>query len=193
MKHLLLFAAAIVLPASAALSAQDTLPPSETEASEGATENLALALAILNTAYPDDSHIALFQETTDQLEAQMAQTMEGIITDAGAMEIVTRWQQNASVETDAILMRNIPALMDAWATAFADIYTKQELEDILAFVSTPSGQSFMANQTKLLSHPAFAQANQAFMAETMEVVTGKVPELVQELQEYEASKQASAE
>ncbi|MEL7189949.1 MAG: hypothetical protein AAGK17_10395, partial [Pseudomonadota bacterium] len=63
-----------------------------------------------------------------------------------------------------------------------------ELEDILAFVATPSGQAFMTKQTQIIAHPAFAEANQAFIEETLGVVTNRMPALIERLQAYEASK-----
>ncbi|MEL7189575.1 MAG: hypothetical protein AAGK17_08500, partial [Pseudomonadota bacterium] len=109
MKHLLALAVAVALPLSPAYALQETTSSAYDEVD---ADKLVLAQAILDTAYPGDSHIALFQETTEQLEAQMTQGLDGIITDEGALEIVKQWQEEASVETDAILLRSIPSLME---------------------------------------------------------------------------------
>lgn len=185
MKHFLTLAAAMALPLSPAYAIQETASSGYSEVD---AEKLALAKSILEMAYPGDSHIALFQETADQMEAQMTQGLDGVMTDEGALEIVKQWQEEASVETDAVLLRSIPSLVEAWAISFAATYSKQELEDISAFVATPSGQAFMTKQTQIIAHPAFAEANQAFIEETLGVVTNRMPALIERLQAYEASK-----
>ncbi|MEP0390682.1 MAG: DUF2059 domain-containing protein [Erythrobacter sp.] len=187
---------AIIGAAMATTSVSAAEPSSQIAGAQAETTDeakLALAQAILEQAYPGDSHIKLFQDTAEQMEAQVAQSLDGLVTDEGALAILVQWQELASVETNEILLRNIPMLMDAWAIAFADLYSTQELQDILAFVSTPSGQAFMGRQAELISHPAFSDANQTYMAEIMQVVTNKMPELVEELMQYEAAKQSPTE
>ena len=193
MKHAVLVLAAVFLPIGASLSAQENGQEQTAEISEVNSVNVELARKILAVSYPDDTHIELFQKTAKEMESQTIESLGGIISDAGALEVVTAWQDSVSLETDEIMLRNIPALMDAWAIAYASTYSQQALEDILAFVSTPSGQEFMAKQVDVISHPAFAQANQAYIGETITVVTRKIPELVEQLQAYNASKKTAIE
>jgi len=175
----------IVAPAAMAQDVEeDTVSAAALDA-----ERSALAQAIIDRAFPEETRLAMFQATADQMQAQMTQSLGNIITDEGAMAILTKWQVETLAESSLLLEQNVPLLMDAWASAYADIHTKQELEDILDFVSTPSGQAFMAKSTEVMAHPAFAAANQTYMDQTMELVMGKMPSLIQDLQSYEDSKQ----
>ena len=46
----------------------------------------------------------------------------------------------------------------------------------------------MTKQTQIIAHPAFAEAKEAFIEETLGVVTTRMPALIERLQAYEASK-----
>ncbi|GMN01563.1 hypothetical protein [Erythrobacter sp. MTPC3] len=169
------------------LSAQGDAVSGEIGVSEGAETRLELANAILEKAYPEEAQVAMFQAVADQMEAQMMQSISQMITDPGSLQIIADWQDRISVETDAIMRRQIPDLMQAWAISYADIHTETELRDILAFVSTPSGKAMMSKSADIISHPAFAAANQTYMDETTAVVMSKLPELVKEVSAYKAA------
>lgn len=151
-------------------------------------EHMALAQGVIDQAFPEEARTALFQESSELMQAQMTQTLANLVKDAGAIEILTAWQEAINVESSAILQRNIPMLMDGMATAYADTFSKKELADILEFVSTPSGQAFMLRSTDVLSHPAFAAANQTYIDESMELVISNLPDLIEDLSVYEDSK-----
>ncbi|MEM1051503.1 MAG: hypothetical protein AAGI28_05340 [Pseudomonadota bacterium] len=162
-------------------------------ASANGPTRLELANAILDISFPEDMRLAMFQTTSKQMEAQMMQSLSGVITDEGALELVSKWQAALSPESDALLKHYVPLIMEAWAVSYAQIHSEQELEDILAFVKTPSGQAFMQRSTDILSHPAFAEANQAYINATTELVMERIPDLVQALQSYQASKATDEE
>jgi len=170
--------------AAAPLAAQDATSGNDTAVSDRAETRLELAQEILDIGFPEDTQVEMFQKVADQMKAQTLQSLQGTIPDDGAMEILVAWQDRISVETDAILRSRIPSLMDAWAVAYADTFSENELRDIRDFVSTPSGGAFMTRSNDVLFHPAFAAANQEYMNETMTLVMGKVPELMDDIQAY---------
>lgn len=184
-----LAAALIAFPAAA----QDAEQPEVAPVEQAPSESLTLATQIIDIAYPIETRAAMFQGVSKQMEAQMLQSLEGIITDEGALAIVTEWQKGLSVKTDAILERNIPNLMEAWTRAYADIYSEQELRDILAFVSTPSGNTFLQKSNDVLGHPVFSAANQSYMNEIMALIPKEVPDLVQKIKDYKVAQSEAPE
>ncbi len=169
------------------LAAQDV--PGDDDATVAETSNVRLSLAadIVDKSFPEETRVEMFQAVTDQMESQMMQSLNGMITDENARGTIADWQERLSVKTDAIMRNHIPALMDGWVIAYADTYSEPELRDILAFVSTPSGQAFMQRSQELMSHPAFAGANQKYMDETMTVLMDEMPGLMEELIASEAN------
>ncbi|MEM1195891.1 MAG: DUF2059 domain-containing protein [Pseudomonadota bacterium] len=176
-------------PLSAQEEASNTAPP-QTEVSSA---RLELANQIIDLAYPSDTRMAMFQKVSEQMEAQMLQSLQGIINDEGALAILSEWQEGMSVKTDAILERNVPLLMKAWALAYADIYTEPELRDILAFVSTPTGKVFLSKTNDVIGHPEFAAANQDYIDEIVALIPGEIPALVERIEAYQAEQDKAAE
>ncbi|MGB3470108.1 MAG: DUF2059 domain-containing protein [Erythrobacter sp.] len=179
----LVFAGALL---SVPLAAQESGTASAAPVAETDPTRLELSNQIIDLAYPLETRVEMFQKMSKQMEAQMLQSLQGIIDDEGAVAILTEWQDELSVKTDAIMVRNIPSLMEAWSIAYADVYTEQELRAILAFVSTPTGKTFLAKANDVLGHPAFGAANQSYMDEIMALIPAEMPGLMQRLKDYKA-------
>ncbi|MEM9501842.1 MAG: DUF2059 domain-containing protein [Pseudomonadota bacterium] len=143
-----------------------------------------LANQILARSYPEETREPMFRAVAEQMEAQMLQTLRGQVDDEGALAIIQAWQDRISEETNLVLKQAIPDLMNSWAISFSEVFSEQELRDILAFVSTDTGQSFMLKSADVVSHPDFAAANQRYMDETMAIVMSRLPDLISELGEY---------
>ena len=169
-------ALALTAPATAFAQAQ----PPGTDLSE----RQALSQEILAISYPVETREAMFAAVVDQLETQMMAAVSDDIKDDGAREIVSRFQRDLSQEQRAILNRHIPLLMDAWARSYAEVFSAEELRDILAFVETDTGRTFMLRSVEVMSEPHFAAANQAFMNEAMSAAQQRLPELYAELTAY---------
>lgn len=145
-------------------------------------DRVALAEQIVESAYPVEVREQMFMAVVDQMEAQTLQTVKSQMgLDADALAVLEHWQAEVSREQRVILRKHIPMLIDAWAKSYATIFSKEELEDILAFVRTDTGKSFMLRSTDLLSEPAFAAANQAYMDEAMAVTFEHMPDLMDDL------------
>lgn len=183
-----LTASLAAFPLAAKESGGDTASPT----AEASSVRLELAKQIIDLAYPQDTRIELFRKVSKQIETQMLESLEGIVTDDGAITIVTEWQTGMSTKTDEILVRNVPALMEGWVKAYSEIYSEQELRDILAFVSTPSGATFLAKTSEVTVHPDFASTNQGYMNEIMALIPAEIPTLVAKLREYKAEQDAAA-
>ncbi|MEO0461731.1 MAG: DUF2059 domain-containing protein [Pseudomonadota bacterium] len=184
-----LAAALIAFPAAA----QDAEQPEVAPVEQAPSESLTLATQIIDIAYPIETRAATFQGASKQMEAQMLQSLEGIIADEGALAALKQWQEGMSVKTDKITERYIPSIMQALKSAYADIYTEQELRDILAFVSTPSGKSFLQKTNYILSHPAVTAASQSHMNEIMALIPEEIPALVQRIKDSKAAQTEASE
>lgn len=160
--------------------------------STNVADRLALAEKIIAISYPEDKREAMFFAATDQTTAQVLKSMEGWITDEGAREIVDAHILEMTEQQKIVLRRHIPRIMTAFAVAYSNLFDESELRDILTFVETPTGSTFLIRSVDILSDPNFAAVNQAHMDETMSVVKDSIPILVTKLTEYKAG-QATAE
>ena len=145
---------------------------------------LVVARQIVDIAYPPEEREAMFMATVDQMEAQMLQSLSGQIKEDGAIDIIRDFQKEARADQERILRSHIPNLMDGWTRAYADIFSAKELSDILAFLKTETGRTFMMRNAAIMSNPHFAQANQAFMDESMSATMAKIPDLMKSLIDY---------
>ena len=163
--------------------------PGHVQAEEASVElsskaRLELSRQIIDIAYPASERQAMFEAVGQQMEQQMLSSVRPHVTDPGMMAIVEKFQREVSQEQKPILERNVPLLMDAWAKAYAEVFSESELRDILAFVQTETGATFMMRSTEVMSNQHFAAANEAYTSEAMAVVMGKMPQLVEELASY---------
>ncbi|MBO6526766.1 hypothetical protein [Erythrobacter sp.] len=172
----------------AALALSPTVVSAQESASIGTTDvELQLAHEIVAIAYPESEREAMFQGVSEQMEAQLMRSMGPLLNDPGALAIVEDFQKEVAEDQKPILKRHIPLLMDAWAQGYAEIFSEQELRDILAFVTTKTGSSFMLKSAEVMTNPQFAAANEAYMSEAMAVVFAKMPALVEAMTEYKES------
>lgn len=185
-------AALAAVCAPSAVVAQGAQAPSQ---AEPAAEEIALARQIVELGYPPEQREELFFGAMDQMTAQMRKgslaTMEA--KDPGAIAILDRWLANYLADGKVVLRRHLPVIMNGITQSYASLFTEQELRDILAFVSTPSGKSFFVQSSNILSQPAFAEANQAYMTDVLAGLPAARAALMKELAEYYAAKSAENE
>ncbi|WP_239805956.1 DUF2059 domain-containing protein [Croceicoccus hydrothermalis] len=138
---------------------------------------LALARQIVADAYPEEERAAMFGGAADAAVAQMMSAV-GADVPPGVRAIVEEETNRFLADSKDVLARHIPALMDSYAIAYRDEFTEAELRDIADFVKTPTGSTFLTRSVKMIGNPAFAAANQAYMAEIMAMM----PELRQRVE-----------
>lgn len=175
MKFVIVLAVAAMSLAVPALAQAQKSPAATTSAVE-----LQLAREIIDTGYPQDVREPMFMAVSEQMEQQvMASVMQQMgDAPAGARKVIRDWQAEVTEEQRQILRRHIPALMQAWAASYASIFSEAELRDILAFVQTDTGRTFMMKSTDVIGDPAFASANQAYLDETMALMQDRMPDLI---------------
>ena len=145
---------------------------------------LDLAVQILDRGLPPERRVAVFMSTTDGILEQMDNTMPSGIDDPEVAAIVKDHRSEMIVRMKDVLVKHLPSIMEGWAIALAMEFTEKELRDILAFVSTPSGQRFFENSSKIVSSPAFAAANEAYMRDIFGMIPQEQRKLRAKLREH---------
>ncbi|QFT77800.1 DUF2059 domain-containing protein [Erythrobacter sp. THAF29] len=156
---------------------------------------LALATQIVEIGYPKESREALFHGPMDQTIVQLRKSLGPYLPsdDPEAIKILDDWIDKYTAESKVILAKHIPAIMDGMAEAYASLFSEEELRDILAFVETPSGKQFFDLMPQVMGEPGFADANQAYMDESMEKLIPAQRELLNRLEEHRKKKDEPAE
>ena len=183
------------LLAAVALSATvvQAAPPGSTvhQAVQSSADKLQIARQIVDRGFPPEKREAMFFATMDAMMLQMreatAKQMPG--QDAGAQAIVDAWSSELANRMKPKLASHVPALMDALAAGYAVIFTHEELADILAFVSTRSGQRFVELSPAVIATPAFAQANQAYLHDALSGLPEAQRNLADRLTKYFQAKE----
>ena len=175
---------AVTVPHTALSAQEDVLV-----APEGSQSSIDLAREIIALGMPESRREAIFFATMDQMMAQMieAQNKATPIDDPQVKAIIDRHIEEFKVEAQTILSARIPDMMDAWALAYANMFSQQQLRDIRDFVATPSGQAFFELSPAIAAEPNFASANQRYMDEVISLVPGMQARLRDELVDYLAS------
>ncbi len=177
----------------AAVPAQAAAPeaPSITTAAPNA-EKLGVARQIIDQGFPVAMREPMFMATMDQMVAQTREaTLRAYgLTDEGAVAILDQWSDEYVDSSKVLLRRHIPKLMEAMAASYAAIFTLEELKDILAFASTPSGQRFFQLSPALLAEPNFAAANQVYINDVQAQMPSAIQELVRRLERYKNDREA---
>ena len=156
-----------------------------------AAEKIALAQRIVDLGYPRERREAMFFAAMDQMVGQMREATTNSLpaSDEGAMAIVDDWTRRYIADSKQVMRRHIPFLMDGMVQSYAAMFTTVELQDILAFVSTPSGQRFFELSPAVLAEPNFARANQGYMNEVMGEMPAAQADLIRRLKDYFAKQQ----
>ncbi len=197
------------LPLAAQIAAQDgaqqTLQPdaaAQPDAEPQATHppqiapppspvDLALARQIVDLGYPEAEREVIFFGTMDQTVAQMRLAIAPTLPqdDPGAVAILDEWIGEYIEDSKVLLGKHIPSIMDGMVAAYANMFTTEELTDILAFVQTPSGQRYFELSPALIAEPSFAEANQRYMDESMSLLEPARDDLMARLIEYMSTRE----
>lgn len=183
MSRILLAAALVLIPAPAV--AQSSAVPAAPADREIDPAALATAREIIRVGFPEEQRTAMFGQVVDSMSAQVRSAMMGPLNnDPGAKAIVERKLTQFLASGKAVMVRHIPAFMDAYAKAFAREFSPAELIAILDFVKTPAGSRFLSRSSVIVSDPAFAAANEAYLRELQPLMQAMQMELRTEMRAY---------
>ena len=171
------------LPVFAALSLTLATPVEVWAQDVPATEltNLQLAREIVDRGYPVEGRMDMFTSFVDELISQMRTAGPAAAGDAQLSAVLDKYGERVVELTRKVLGRHLDEIMEGMVLAYADTFTRDELEGLHAFISSPAGEGFLARSMAVMSHPAYAQANQDYMADYMRQMPGLEAELRAEL------------
>lgn len=184
------FAAFAVLPAAGAAPclAQDGRAAA---AAEIDPERLAIANEVIDLSYPPAGRSALLMSAVDaitpQVRSAMAEVAGGTI-DAGMEAILQRFFARVRAHTERVVAQHGNSIFSAYARAYARRFTRDELVQIRAFVSTPAGRKYVQEAVRLLADPDVARANTAYMTSAFASLESMQAELRRELEAYVRSR-----
>ena len=180
-------AALAVLLSLGAPAAAVSQPVARAASAELDPESLAIANQIVDLAFPPASRHAMLMRTT---EAMMAQARAASLEasrgqfDAGAEQILQRYFERVRAVAERSIANDTAPLFTAIARAYARRFTRSELVEIRAFVSTPTGAKYLQQSSELLSDPDVAQANTAYMTNAFAAIRPLIEDLNRELQAH---------
>ena len=182
------------LVASSPALAQPAAPSSARSASPASPAHdpasLALARQILSIAYPADKRSQMMDTMITAIVDQSTKALDTaeFSKDPEFQALIERSTKRMWDQFTASMQSSLPDYFDSMAQAYARSFSRDDLEAILAFVKTPTGQRYFGRAPLILKDPAVQAAAQRLMAKMMM----KVPELSrenkQDIEDYVAKK-----
>jgi hypothetical protein len=183
-----LVASAVVLLALAQAGQARAQPAPSGATTQLDSERLRLANQIMDLAYPPESRRAMLLRAAEAMADQArvaAFAVVGSNMDDGVRRIIERHLDRVRAEHERIIGEgSVAPIFAAFARAYARRFTSEELEQIRAFVATPTGAKYMQQSSDLLSDPEVAQANTEYMARAFAAIQPLQAEMFEELREY---------
>jgi len=188
----LAFAAALAALTPAGVAAQGQ--PAETVTPDA--RSVELAREIIAIGMPEEDRETVFAATMDQMIGQMreAQRQSGVSSEDPRIEAII--DENLAEFRDnaiGVIRGHLPSLMEAWALAYANTFSREDLLAIREFVRTPAGQRFFQLSPAIAAEPNFAAANQLYMNDVMAMLPALQARLKKDIVDYLEAKQAEGE
>ena len=151
---------------------------------------VALGKEIIDLGLPEERRTAIFMSAMNDMMAQMEQATEASAgaPDPEVKKITKKYIDQFKKDASGVLETHLPNMMDAMATAYAETFSKEELQDIRDFVATPSGQKFVEYSPRIMSSPSYAAANQKYMQDILQTIGPMRESVNRELIQYLQSK-----
>ena len=152
-------------------------------------DEMAEAMIIMDVMFPADTREEMMLDTVRTMGNQMAASMMNgpIFEDPGIRVIMDEFIADVPEMMRPAIAEHMPSMIKSTAIAYTREFTLEELQDIRAFATTPSGRNYFSNVQSLLADPAVAATNQEFFARVSEMQAEQVPVLQQKLTEYLAA------
>lgn len=146
---------------------------------------LAEAHAIIAIMFPPATRDAMVRKLMDQLDAQFRQgTGIGNFGDPGFNKIVNDALDAMHPRQIEMLQQHMPGLLDASAMAYTRMFTLDELKDVHAFATTPSGARYLQRVVDVMGDPGVAKANADLIADAQKLAISMSGDLKDKLVAY---------
>ena len=149
-------------------------------------DELVEAQAIMNAMFPPETREDSMLELMASMGSQVADgMMQGpVFEEPGIKAIMDEFVAEMPVVMRPMLVDYLPKMIDATAIAYTREFTLEELRDISAFASTPSGKRYFSEAQSLLNDPVVAEVNKEFFANVSTVQQAETVKLTQKVQQY---------
>jgi hypothetical protein len=164
--------------------AQTGTPPAVAVSAPLNPESLALARRLMEFTYPLAQRPVLFAGPARAITEQTRQAAMAGITDAGLRALIEKSVQAIPPRLQPITAKNIPALVDGYARAYARAFKVEELRQIVAFAQTPAGTHYLAPGAFLIADPDVVAANRAYGEEMKAAQQQAIAELIRDGRAY---------
>lgn len=159
-----LLLAAAIGSASPVYAAQEKAPAAAPSASAIDPVAQKKAQSLIEIILPPEQRDAMFASAVNAMMGNMLSgIMEGDSTLRDALEeapeakpVFAQFIDRQRELVIADLRETTPELMMAYANAYARLFTADELDQIAAFVRTPTGRKYVQRSSQILSDPDFA-------------------------------------
>lgn len=171
-------ATALVLFTSPAFAQGDSYTPPADELEE--------AMAIMQVIFPPETREQDMLETSVTMGNQVAASMMTgpIFEEPGVRAIMDEFVDALPEIMAPLISKHLPAMIKSTAIAYTREFTLEELQDIRAFASTPTGARYFSSTQRVLSDPAVAESNQVFFGEVNEAQQVQLKALQRKIVDY---------
>jgi hypothetical protein len=187
----LTFWAGLTLAVPSALAQTPVSPSAAAIVSQSATENaeaLRLAREIVAIAFPPEQQSATMHQLLVAFTQQMKTAWASDLNDPGLNTILDRYIASIPDRLMPLINQHMPLMLDATAQAYTREFSLSEIVQLRAFAGTAVGTHMLSRGTALLSDPAVAQANQAYLRELQSLNAQASSELRGEVEAYLSKK-----
>ncbi|MFT3968456.1 MAG: DUF2059 domain-containing protein [Sphingobium sp.] len=145
-------------------------------------ERLQLGREIVDLGFPEEERQAMFFGSVDSMIEQLSKVQLAQFADEPAVKtMVEEGVEGMVADIKPIIARNIPMFMESYAKAYAREFTRDELIELRAFVTTPTGRHFMSRSTQILNDPDFKASYEAYLRELNPVLQAGQKALIEKL------------
>ena len=147
---------------------------------------MALGRQVIAIIYPPEKRDAMMASMVDTLMAQIraGTHLPAMFNDPGLKAILDRNFAAMPSRLMPVIIRNLPRMHEAIATAYAREFSNAELTEIVAFGRTPAGKHYFQQSGSLLADPDVAAANTAYLAEAQQMNQQFSAQVRQEVTDY---------
>lgn len=192
MKHIFSAATGALLAVSTTAGAATQPAPAAAVARTARLDPASLALAhqIVTIAFPPEKRSQMYASIMDSIVAQTRKNVQSQIAtgDKEFDALLDRSMQRMYEQMQQVMNASIPDYFDAFERAYARDFSNDDLQGILTFAKTTSGQHFFERTPLLLKDPDVQAATQRMQAQLF----AKMPEIqrqaMKDIQDYVARK-----
>ncbi len=168
-----------------ALAAETTSTASSSPSLAVDPERLAISEQIIEIAFPPAERETRTHSLVSTMRDQFTASVDlNTVEDPGLRKIFEDYFASIPDALKPAVNAFIPKQMNAVAHAYARLFTKAELEDVLAFAKTPHGATFMQHSMDVMSDPEVAAANTAYMKDVMALTQTMTADLKAKITAY---------